>query len=164
MTDKAFEFVALEGATSLHQAQIGDLSIILERLRDGSSLLTDEREFLADLIEGKWRRPANNPVALAVRLRNEEIVEEVTLIRSLLPEARHVVNNVARAFGVTPRHVYALIQATKADPKDQARLERRTKFHVDLHQELEIRIAASRRGRLRKLLAERRRRSGGANL
>lgn len=127
MSDKV-SFDALEGATSLAQALKGDISVLLERLRSDAMLLEGERDFLADLIEGKRALPQSRPASLLVSLRDDDMVEEVLAARVLYPKARHLVAGVARRHGVTQSYLYRKLREVEgsrpASEKMKVRVDR----------------------------------------
>lgn len=111
-------FASLEGTISLHQAQRGDVSILLARLRSGVDLLPEERDFLADLIEGKRQRPQNRAGSLEARLRQEAMVEEVLILRLLNPAAKGIVPWAAARHGVSASYLYRTMRELEAAASD----------------------------------------------
>ncbi|WP_426046179.1 hypothetical protein [Brevundimonas sp. TWP3-1-2b1] len=125
MSENTFEFSALKGSTSLHRAHLGDLSLIIERVRDGSTLLEAERHLIADILSGSWTRPANRPPAFDVELRTQQIKEDLLLNRALDPKGRPGATRVAHAYECSRKWVYKLLAEVEADPKGHAEMHRR---------------------------------------
>ncbi|WP_295166339.1 hypothetical protein [uncultured Brevundimonas sp.] len=141
MNEKSFEFSALEGSTSLSRARIGDLSIIIERLRSDATLLIEERILIAEILGGDWTRPANRPPALDAELRNEEIKEDALLNRALDPKGRPGATRVAHAHRCSPKWVYKLLADVDADPKSHAAMHKRVGQKVALYQSIMAKLA-----------------------
>lgn len=154
MSDK-ISFDALEGATSLHQAHDGDLSVLLERLRSDAVLLAEERAFAADLIEGKRQRPQNRAGTLSVRLRDDEMVEEVLLLGALQAGSRGVVTRVAGRYGVSASYLYRKVREIKADPRGYRVMMRRLEAWITRIKAFEARIEVQKQDTLRRWEARR---------
>jgi len=145
----AFDF--LEGTMSLQRAYMGDLTIILERLRDGSELMVEEREFLAEIIDGTRKRPPYKVTALETTLRNNQIVEEIEFVRAAFPEVRHVVTTVAVSYALQDSYVHSLVRTAKRDHAGYAKLQKRVRLLVDLYEKRQGRARLRRRRRHRRL-------------
>ncbi|NBW10320.1 MAG: hypothetical protein EBR82_20050 [Caulobacteraceae bacterium] len=112
------------GVGSMARARIGDLSLLVERLREGRRLTDQERHFLADLIEKKIKRPANNPPRFEIEIRNEQIVVAV-LTDEKINKGQTPMKVWARHFGVGPRQIYRILEEAKGDRAHYAKLCRR---------------------------------------
>jgi len=130
-------FSALEGATSLYQAERGDLSLILCRLRSDDELLIEEREFLADLIDGRRALFNNRPVNFAVKFRDEEMVLDVLVGKRLIPKRSHLVARVAKEHGVSPSYVYRKVRELEAAPIAYAAMNQRVELRLKTLRDLE---------------------------
>ena len=116
-------FEVFEGAQSLGRAQLGDLSVLLDRLRSESPLLREERQFLADLLEGKCKLPPNRPAQLATELRDDDLVESF-LIEKAVAIAPKVAERVACKFGITTTHLHRIHRRLRDDAPRYARLSK----------------------------------------
>ena len=123
-------FAVLEGAQSLGRAQLGDISILIDRLRSESPLLPEERQFLADLVEGKRKLPPNRPSKLATELRDERLVETFLIECAAAIEPK-VAERVAFEFGVTPSHLHRIHRQLKGDPARYERLSKRAARKIE---------------------------------
>lgn len=109
---------------SLHRAKIGDISLLLERLRDGSELLDAERHWIADLVEGKKRRPQNRPPKFSTVRRHEDMVEEFLLQKALRLEPK-AAERVASDFKVSASFLHRVHATVKEDGRAYAAILRR---------------------------------------
>jgi len=141
MKERPSTFSALEGATSLHRAQLGDLSVIIERLRDGSALVAEERLLIADILGGTWTRPAHRPPAFDSELRNEQIKEDALLNRALDPKGRPGATRVAYIHKCSREWVYKLLADVKADPEGHAAMHQRIARSVVLYKSIMAKLA-----------------------
>lgn len=107
-------FDVLEGAQSLHRAKYGDVSVLIERLRGESKLLNEERQFLADLIEGKRKLPQNRPATLATELRNADMIEAYLIERGV-GIAPNPAERVANDFDISTTHLHRVHRQLKGD-------------------------------------------------
>lgn len=138
-------FAVLEGAISLHQAQRGDVSILLARLRSGDDLLPEERDFLADLVEGKRRRPQNRAGRLEAKLRVETMVEDVLTLRALNTLGGSEVPTIAAQWGVSPSYLYQKLREIEASPSEYQSAQRRAGISVEQIKAIEAMIEARRK-------------------
>lgn len=150
-------FAVLEGAQSLHRARMGDISIILERLRSTSELLDEERQFLADLIEGKHRLPQNRPAKLETELRDLEMIETFLLERAILQEPK-TAERVAYRFGVSSRHLHRRHDQFRKNPLEYERITRRVARQLAAYERLEAAYPRVRRADIQERWNQRRQR------
>lgn len=91
------DFQTFVGEYALECARSGDLTRLAERIRNGDNLSNDEREFLADFLEGKIRfragtkkgrmqNPTGNPVKRAFGSNAILDVEVARAVRWLMNE------------------------------------------------------------------------------
>lgn len=133
-----------EGAQSLYRAnKRGDISLLIERLRSDSELLLEEREFLADLVEGKRKLPPNRPATYANELRDDEMIEEFLIERAvaITPKAAE---RVSCKFKVSTRHLHRIHGQLKNEPKRYQSLCKRVSRQVDVYRKM---VAACERDR-----------------
>lgn len=131
-----FWFDFLEGSQSLHRAKHGDISVLLERLRDGCLLLDEERHLLADLIEGTVTLPQNRPGTLAIELRNIEMIETYLIERGV-GEARNPAQKIAGEFDVSTTHLHRVHRQLKANAREYGRLRKRVDGQCAIYRRLE---------------------------
>jgi hypothetical protein len=112
------------GVGSMARARIGDLSLLVERLREGRRLTNEERRFLADLIEKKITLPANKPPSFEIEIRNEQIFVAVLTDRKI-NDGQIPMKEWARHFGIGSRQIYRILEEAKGDRAHYAKLCRR---------------------------------------
>lgn len=150
-------FAVLEGAQSLHRARMGDISVLLERLRSTSELLDEERQFLADLIEGKHRLPQNRPAKLETELRDLEMIETFLLERAIFHEPK-TAERVAYRFGVSTRHLHRRHNQFRNSPREYEGITRRVARQLEAYERLEVAHLRARRADIQERWNERRKR------
>ncbi len=145
-----------EGAQSLYRAtKRGDISLLIERLRSDSELLLEEREFLADLIDGKRKLPPNRHATYANELRDDEMIEEYLVERDIAI-APKVAERVACKFKVSARHLHRIHGQLKGEPKRYEMIRKRVTRQVAYYFDLVAAYEKDRRETLEKRLEARR--------
>ena len=103
-----------EVAMSLGRAHDGDFSVLVERLRSSAPLDNDERQFLADLIEGKRKRRPGRPPALHDELRDVAMIERF-LFAQAVGATPKVAEVVASMFGMQADSLHRVHRGLKRD-------------------------------------------------
>jgi len=160
-----FTFDIFEVTQSLGRAKHGDISVLIERLRGESELYNEERQFLADLIEGKRKLPENRPATLAIEVRNSEMIEAYLMERCI-----RITNNpaqrVAGDFGVSTTHLHRVHRQLRAEPKSYARLSRQADRRCEMYYRVMAVVDAVNRARreaIEQRWAERKARRSGSS-
>jgi hypothetical protein len=102
------------------EAREGNPTLLARRLRGGVSLSQTERDFLADLIEGKIKPRKSRPTKLGETITARgrlEIVKAVIFIEAINPkwQRKTIIPDVCSHFGVSRRFVVKLLDET--DPE-----------------------------------------------
>jgi hypothetical protein len=73
--------VALNGQTSAEEARAGSYASLITRLRLGDDLIEEERQFLADFLEGKSNLAQHRPKSIDLELQQSAIAKLVDYFR-----------------------------------------------------------------------------------
>jgi hypothetical protein len=110
-----------------------NLPDLARRLRDSGPLLKHERDFLADLVEGK-KYPRHRRQSVGIAVRNDAIVEEYLWFEASDPDRQKglVEYDIAKRFGVSTGYVRKLVRAMS--PRRRKQIEDDMREHGPLHE------------------------------
>lgn len=108
-----FSFDVLEGSTALPLARRGDHSLIVARLRSQNALLPEERQYIADIIEGKATGPKHRPASFETARKVAEAERDFALLRKL--GAKYVAQTIADRYGADKSWAERIERRLKAD-------------------------------------------------
>jgi hypothetical protein len=119
------EQVRRDNALRLKQLGILDHSELADRLRQGRRLESAERLFLADLVEGKIKRPAHRPPTASAALRKNYMAELFLWMKASRPDLQHkqIEYAVATHYGVSTDYVRRAVR--DLNPEMRKYLERK---------------------------------------
>ena len=125
--------VALNGQTSAEEARAGSYTSLVVRLRLGEDLAKEERDFLADLLEGKFKLAPHRPKSTNLEYQQASLAsfvdyfekgyqtDPVTGDTTLLPRSnKAAVSLTMEEFGVSESTVRKALAAVKARRKNGA--------------------------------------------
>jgi hypothetical protein len=93
-----------------------DRSRLVKRLRDGAEIGQREREFLADLIEGKTRRPPHRPKSTDAAIKADSIAQDYFYLEAMRPEKKEArIAQVMQWHGVGRRYVFRVLREIDPD-------------------------------------------------
>jgi hypothetical protein len=120
--EEAFR-AAIATAVASYQEHLGfppkiNKADLAERLRSGGELYQQERELLADMLEGKSQNPPHHPRSLVKAINNDGIVRLVFLYEAM--GQRVLQKTIADRCGVSDRHVREVFE--KLDPEREKTL------------------------------------------
>lgn len=108
---KPFKVVIGVAAESLKDAARGDYRLLAAKLRGDADLRRDERDFLADLLEGKQTpiRPRNRPPDVS---KKQEVAKFVYVCEMLRPQwgREATVAYAMEQFGVSRKYAYGALR------------------------------------------------------
>ena len=108
----------------IRKLRLIDRPELAKRLREGGPLLKYERDFLADLVEGK-KPPRHRPPSVDTALRNDIMAEWYLHMVAQHPDMqkRRIVRSIATMFGKSPDYVRRAVRSlTPRRRKDIERL------------------------------------------
>jgi hypothetical protein len=109
---------AIYGYLSILDALNGNYQRLAKRLRRAVPLRQDEREFLADLMEGKYKRPKHRTRRSETAARRKDIAYAVLMREHMGCRRREAaVAEVASLFQVSRRHVFDCLAEIESDPE-----------------------------------------------
>lgn len=135
--------------------------MLLERLRSESELLNEERQFLADLIEGKRSLPQNRPAKLATELRDLEAIEAL-LLEQAIRQTPKAAERVAWHFGISSGHLHRIHRRLKEDEREYGKMTKRVARQVQTYNKMEAALHHHRRIDVQRRWDERRARRQGS--
>jgi hypothetical protein len=99
-----------DAENAILEAREGNLTRLMGRLRDSHDLTKRERQFLADLIEGKTKPRKPRPPKSGKILTLSERRRIVWAVLSAQGLRKQVIDDMCRRYGVSERYVFNLLK------------------------------------------------------
>jgi hypothetical protein len=115
----------------LRAAVDGDWYYLGEYIRKGGLITASERQFLADVLTGKMRRPRKKISKLATQKRNSELMDFVLEARQRGKES--VPRLAEERFGRTWRQLQKVLAAERENPNNATQIEMRRNIREIRH-------------------------------
>lgn len=109
-----------QAAIAVSEARKGRLDLLVERLRGPVQLSRLERDCLADFLEEKWKRPANNPGQRPDRAKQRSVYKSYWTARQAGESEKEAAYVAAEKHGITPSIVRHMCRAEDLIRKKQA--------------------------------------------